>query len=207
MRVRTRLTVALPALAAFCAFTGAPATSCAQTPANDAPLSLSVAPAFHVSAGLAHVGWSAAGLSGATGLSLTASRHITGPVQVTFDFATASGNTVSGSGAEAARDYLVDAALEVAPELSAAGRPVQPEVGLGIGTLVSDPAADSSSTRSQNDWDLRLGVVVGVGGPFTVGVRYRRMSVSLQDVAASGATVPSTPMTANVVEVRLGVRF
>jgi opacity protein-like surface antigen len=185
----------------------APVAAAAQTPASMEPLSVSVRPAFHVTVGYAHAGWSDAALSGANGLALTASRHVAGPVRGVFDFATLSGNTLSGSGVAPARHYLVAAGFAVAPELAAGGHLVQPEVGVAIGTMVSDPAAGSSSTRSQNAWELFAGADVGVYGPFTLGLTYRHVSLRMQDVAALGPVIASTPLSAHVFEARLGVRF
>jgi hypothetical protein len=204
MRVRHCLTVPLLVLVVPFAV---PVIAAGQTPANDAPLSVSLSPAFHVTVGFAHAGWSDAALSGANGISITASRHFAGPVQVALDFASLSGNTFAGSGVERARHYLVTAVVAVAPRLTAKGRLVQPEVGVGIGALASAPAADSLSTRSQNTWELVAGVDVGVAGPFTLGLAYRHVAVRLQDVATPGPTIPSKSVRANVVEARVGVRF
>ncbi len=185
----------------------APAAASAQTPASDVPLSVSVSPAFHVTVGYAHAGWSDGALSGANGVAVGVSRHVVGPVRGVFDFATVSGNTLAGSGTESARHYLVGAGLAVAPELMAGGHLVQPEVGVEIGALVSDPAADSSSTRSQNAMELSVGLDVGIHGPFTLGLHYRHAGVRLQDVAVQQPIVPSKPVTAHLLEVSLGVRF
>jgi len=185
----------------------APAVISAQTPASDIPLRLPVSPAFRVTVGFAHAGWSDDALSGANGVALTVSRHVFGPVRGLFDFATLSGNTLSGSGAEAARHYLAGAGVSVAPELTAGGLVVRPELGAAIGTWVSDPAADSSSTRSQNAWEVFIGVDANVYGPLTLGLRYRRVPMRMQDVAAQGPTVPSIALRAQVFEVGLGVRF
>lgn len=204
MRPMYRTVFGIMALAVCLA---APTSGKAQTPANDAPLSMPVHPYFHVTVGFAHASWGDPVLSGANGISVTASRHFVGPVQVTFDFATLSGNTLSGSGAAAARHYLVNAVLAVAPELSARGHLVEPEVGVGIGAVATHPAADSASTRSQNAWELTAGVDVGVVGPFTLGVAYRRVSVHLQDVSTTGPTIVSAWERANVVEARVGIRF
>jgi len=204
MRVRRCPTVSLLALVASLAV---PHTAGAQTPANNAPLSVSLPPSFHVTVGFAHAGWSDAALSGANGISVTVSRRFAGPVQVAFDFASLSGNTLAGSGVEAARHYLVNAVVAVAPRLTARGHLVQPELGVGIGALASAPAADSLTTRSQNTWELVAGVDVGVAGPFTLGLAYRHVSVRLQDVATPGPTIPSKSVSANVLEARVGVRF
>jgi opacity protein-like surface antigen len=204
MRVRRCMTLLLLTLVAPLTL---PLTVGAQTPANNAPLSVSLPRSFQVTVGFAHAGWSDAALSGANGISVTASRHFAGPVQVTFDFASLSGNTLSGSGVEAARHYLVNAVVAVAPRLTADGHLVQPEVGVGIGALASAPAADSSSTRSQNTWEIVAGVDVGVGGPFTLGLAYRHVSVRLQDVATPGPTIPSKPVSTHILEARVGVRF
>ena len=204
MRVRRCPSVLLLALVASIAV---PHAAAAQTPANNAPLSVSLPPAFQVTVGFAHAGWSDAALSTANGIAVTASRHFAGPVQVTFDFASLSGNTFAGSGVEAARHYLVNAVVAVAPRLTAKGHLVQPEVGVGIGTLATAPTADSLSTRSQNTWELVAGVDVGVVGPFTLGLVYRHVSVRIQDVATPGPTIPSTAVSAHVLEARVGVRF
>ncbi len=201
MHARHHLTVALLALLV-------PAAAAAQAPASTVPLTLGVAPAFHVTAGFAHASWSDGALSGANGISVTASRHVVGPVRGVFDFATLSGNTLSGSGVTPARHYLAVAGIQVSPDLRAHGRLVQPEVGVGIGTLVSHPtAADSSLTRSQNAVELSAGLDVGVWGPVTLGVHYRHLSVRLQDVAEAGPTVPQTPVAAHLLSVGVGVRF
>jgi len=157
--------------------------------------------------GLAHATWSGTGLTGATGPTVGITRHVIGPMRVAFDFASLSGNTFSGSGVESAHHYLIDAGVTLAPTFHAGERIVQPHVGLAIGTLVTDPANATSSTRSQNDWELVAGLDVGITGPFTVGAGYRRVRVSLQDAAATGPTAASTAVTANVFEVRVGVRF
>ena len=187
--------------------TFAPVAVSAQTPASDVPLSLDVPPAFHVTVGFAHASWSDGALSGANGVGLTVSRHVFGPVRGVFDFATLSGNTLSGSGTEAARHYLVGAGIAVAPELTVGGHGVRPKVGAAIGTWVSDPASDSSSTRSQNAWELFVGFDANLYGPLTLGVRYRHVPMRLQDVAAQGPSVPHTALSAHIFQVGLGVRF
>ncbi len=186
----------------------APAAVTAQTPESMGPPRIPATPDFHVTVGLAHASWSGAtGLTGATGPAVGVTRHVVGPVRVAFDFATLSGNTLSGIGVESARHYLINAGIAVAPTFYAGERIVQPQVGIGIGTLVTDPATPTSSTRSQNDWELVAGLDVGLTGPFTLGAGYHRMRVSLQDAAATGPSAASTAVTANVFEVRVGMRF
>ncbi len=204
MRARSR---PLNSLLALVAFAAAPATAVAQTPANQAPLSLDVHPAFNVAVGFAHMSWNDRALSGADGISLVASHQLARFVRLACDFATLSGNTVSGSGVEAARHYLVHAELSVAPEISVEGHLVHPQLGAGIGTVVSDPAADSSSTRSQNAWEILAGVDVDVVGPLTAGVQYHRVATSLQDVAAQGPQSTGSAVRAHLIEARIGVRF
>jgi opacity protein-like surface antigen len=184
-----------------------PITAAAQTPVPEGPPRIPATPDFHVTVGLAHATWSGTGLTGATGPTVGITRHVIGPMRVAFDFASLSGNTFSGSGVESAHHYLIDAGVTLAPTFRAGERIVQPHLGLAIGTLVTDPANATSSTRSQNDWELVAGLDVGITGPFTLGAGYRRVSVSLQDAAATGPTAASTAVTANVFAVRVGVRF
>ncbi len=200
MSMRHHLPLALLALLV-------PAAATAQAPASNAPLSLSVHPAYELTVGYATAGWSDQALSRADGPALSLSRRVVGPVLGIFDLATLSGNTLSGSGVEPARHYLAIAGIAVAPELFAGGHLVRPEVGVGIGTLVSDPAADSSATRSQNAVQVSAGLDVGVGGRFTIGVHYRHVGLRLQAVATQGPVAPSTAVGADLVEVGLGVRF
>lgn len=184
-----------------------PVAAAAQTPAPAGPPRIPATPMYHVTVGLGHATWSGTGLTGATGPTVGITRHVVGPFRVAFDFASLSGNTLSGTGVESAHHYLIDAGIAAAPTFRAGERIVQPQVGLAVGTLVTDPANATSSTRSQNNWALVAGLDVGVAGPVTLGAGYRRVSVSLQDVAATGPNAASTAVTANVFDVRVGVRF
>lgn len=195
-----RLAVSLLALAL-------PVGAAAQTPAPVGPPRIPATPMFHATVGLAHATWSGTGLTGATGPTVGVTRHVVGPIRVAFDFASLSGNTFSGTGVASAHHYLIDAGITVAPTFHAGARIVQPQVGIGVGTLVTDPANSTSSTRSQNNWELVASLDVGVAGPVTLGAGYRRVRVSLQDAAATGPSAASTAVTANVFAVRVGLRF
>lgn len=171
------------------------------------PEPLPAGPNYHVTVGIEHLAWSGTGLTGATGPMITASRHVVGPVRAAFSLATASGNTIAGSGTEPARHWIVGAGFDVAPSFAVGRRALVPFAGIGIGTVVSDPDNAGDQTRSQNSWEWRVGLDLEVAGPMTLGAAFQGLHVWLHDAAASGGTVTAVERSANAISVRAGVRF
>lgn len=186
---------------------GTAAAAAAQTPAATPPAPLPATPAFHVTVGFAHLGWSDSRLSAATGPTLGVSRRVVGPVRIACDFASVSGNTFYGAGTDPAHHYLLEAGITVAPDLDLGGATIRPSVGAAIGSLVSDLARSGATTRSQNSWSLSAGLDVSLFGPFTLGAAYRHVKVRLQDASVAGVNVPSTPVGADLLSARIGLRF
>jgi hypothetical protein len=184
---------------ALCAAVGRPARAAAQ----DATTPLPAVAEFHVTAGLASLSWARDAVAAAAGPTLSVERHVLGPTAVQLGATTVS----AAVGTEPARHYLVDAGVLVAPTLSLGTWHVTPQLGIGIGTTVTDPGVDSLPTRSQNTWGWTVGADAQLFGSVTVGARYRHFRVRLQDPASTAPTVAGTPTGVTWLEARLGVRF
>jgi hypothetical protein len=171
-----------------------------STLAQQAPAPLPTSPDFAITLGVAHLGWADDVVASSAGPSLGFERRLLGPTAISAGVATMSA-AVEG---ERARHYVLDLALRLAPPL-ARGR-VTPYLGLGLGTTITDPAADSLLTRSQNMWEWMGGVDAAVVGPLTAGIQFRRLQVTRQELGTTpSGTATSTGVT--WLEARLGFRF
>jgi hypothetical protein len=175
----------------------------ARGAAQQVPATLTSSPHFGLAIGIARVSWANDAVASATGPSLSFEGRLVGPTAVSAGVATVS----AAEGSEDARHYFVEVALRLAPQLRPGGIYLTPYLGAGIGTTITDPAADSLVTRSQNTWEWMAGVDAAIAGPLTVGIQFRHLQVQLQDLLVSPPAVSATPTGVTWLEGHLGLRF